>query len=203
MEWLVASETERRGRYRAPLGAVFGALCRTYRPRRVADGIFASPGLSFPACSTDLVLISATPPAYCRIGTCSPHSYYAVSSLDIENLIFVSPYEKGDELDPDMQELAMLVLSNSTLQGDRTRQTFLNVARSLYYVALCSPAAFQLHVDKVLFQDVLWHNIHRKDWQTSTKSMNTPLWIGVHHITKVVSFSIGPAFKLNLNNDAS
>ncbi|CAA7395415.1 unnamed protein product [Spirodela intermedia] len=56
--------------------------------------------------------------------------------------------------DADMQELVMLVLRNSTGPGRCTLQTFLAVAKSLYYVASCPPAALELHIDKVLFQTV-------------------------------------------------
>ncbi|CAA7395409.1 unnamed protein product [Spirodela intermedia] len=61
----------------------------------------------------------------------------------------------GDAMvDFDMQELVMLVLRNKAEAGRCTLETFLAVAKSLFYVASCPPAALELHVDKVLFQAV-------------------------------------------------
>jgi ent-copalyl diphosphate synthase len=67
--------------------------------------------------------------------------------------------DKIDELDRkvgfDMQELAQCVFQSCTSINRVTRQTFLHVTKSYYYVALCSPKTIEHHISKVIFEDVV------------------------------------------------
>nr|XP_043635976.1 ent-copalyl diphosphate synthase 1 [Erigeron canadensis] len=59
-------------------------------------------------------------------------------------------------IDSEMQELVQLVLSNSPEGLDRDlKQTFLTVARTLYYKAYCDPETIDAHISKVLFENVV------------------------------------------------
>ncbi|XP_078429971.1 ent-copalyl diphosphate synthase 1-like isoform X2 [Wolffia australiana] len=60
-----------------------------------------------------------------------------------------------EDPDQDMQELVQVVLRNSAGEGECTLQTFLTVAKSFFYYANCDASVFQLHVDRVLFEDVV------------------------------------------------
>ncbi|CAN6232114.1 unnamed protein product [Urochloa humidicola] len=66
--------------------------------------------------------------------------------------------EKYDNLDQkvdlEMKELAQCVLQDCNSIDRVTRQTFLHVVKSYYYVAYCSPETIYNHVSKVLFEDV-------------------------------------------------
>eukprot|EP00267_Zea_mays_P054158 XP_020407377.1 ent-copalyl diphosphate synthase 2 [Zea mays] len=68
--------------------------------------------------------------------------------------------DKIDALDRmvglEMRELAQCVFRSGGSSVDReTRQTFLHVTKSYYYVALCSPETVEHHISKVLFEDVV------------------------------------------------
>ncbi|CAL5021385.1 unnamed protein product [Urochloa decumbens] len=58
------------------------------------------------------------------------------------------------QVDLEMQELAQCVLQNCNSINWESRQTFLHVVKSYYYVAYCSPETISNHVSKVLFEDV-------------------------------------------------
>ncbi|KAF3436290.1 hypothetical protein FNV43_RR23382 [Rhamnella rubrinervis] len=59
------------------------------------------------------------------------------------------------EIESDMQELAELVLRDSTDGTDsKVKQTFLTVAKTLYYGACCDAGTINYHIGKVLFDRV-------------------------------------------------
>lgn len=82
----------------------------------------------------------------CRLATEAP-------ALNGENM------DKIDELDRqvgfEMQELAQCVFQSCSSINRVTRQTFLHVTKSYYYVALCSPETIEHHISKVIFEDVV------------------------------------------------
>ncbi|XP_077213670.1 ent-copalyl diphosphate synthase 1-like isoform X1 [Tasmannia lanceolata] len=57
-------------------------------------------------------------------------------------------------IESEMQEIMHCVLQNSDGLDCEIKQTFLTVAKSLYYSAYCSPEVFDLHINKVLFERV-------------------------------------------------
>ncbi|XP_077232941.1 ent-copalyl diphosphate synthase 1-like isoform X2 [Tasmannia lanceolata] len=57
-------------------------------------------------------------------------------------------------IESEMQEIVQCVLQDSEGFDCETKQTFLTVAKSFYYSAYCSPAAFDLHIAEVLFERV-------------------------------------------------
>uniref|UniRef100_A0A0E0M6Y2 Terpene synthase N-terminal domain-containing protein n=1 Tax=Oryza punctata TaxID=4537 RepID=A0A0E0M6Y2_ORYPU len=60
------------------------------------------------------------------------------------------------QVDLEMQELTQRVLESSSNGVDSlTRQTFLHVVRSFYYVTHCSPDTIDGHISKVIFEDVI------------------------------------------------
>lgn len=61
-----------------------------------------------------------------------------------------------EEVELEMQELAQCVLESCSSISWMTRQTFLHVAKSYYYVAHCSPETVDNHISKVIiFGDVV------------------------------------------------
>nr|UVE15959.1 ent-copalyl diphosphate synthase [Leonurus japonicus] len=60
------------------------------------------------------------------------------------------------EIEMEMQEIVRLVLTKSLDDLDyETKQNFLKIARSFYYVAYCNPGTVNFHIAKVLFEKVL------------------------------------------------
>jgi ent-copalyl diphosphate synthase len=55
----------------------------------------------------------------------------------------------------EMQELAQCVFQSGISVDRETRQTYLHVTKSYYYVALCSPETIEHHISKVIFEDVV------------------------------------------------
>ena len=60
-----------------------------------------------------------------------------------------------EDVELEMQELAQCVLQSCSSISWDTRQTFLHVAKSYYYVAHCSPETVDNHISKVIFGDVV------------------------------------------------
>ncbi|KAL6634598.1 hypothetical protein ACP70R_027269 [Stipagrostis hirtigluma subsp. patula] len=64
--------------------------------------------------------------------------------------------KKLDQLvDSEMQELAQCVVQCSNSISKLTKQTFLHVAKSYYYVAHCSSETINSHISKVIFEDII------------------------------------------------
>uniref|UniRef100_A0A453NR54 Uncharacterized protein n=1 Tax=Aegilops tauschii subsp. strangulata TaxID=200361 RepID=A0A453NR54_AEGTS len=59
------------------------------------------------------------------------------------------------QVDLEMQELSWRVHQGCHGINRETRQTFLNVVKSFYYSAHCSPETVDSHIAKVIFQDVI------------------------------------------------
>lgn len=60
-----------------------------------------------------------------------------------------------EQVELEMQELAQCVLQSCNSINKVTRQTFLHVAKSYYYVAHCGPETIASHISKVIFEDVV------------------------------------------------
>ena len=66
---------------------------------------------------------------------------YSIATLDLES---------------EMQELVELVLQKSADELDSNiKNTFLTVARSFYYAAICDSRTINFHIAKVLFEKVM------------------------------------------------
>ena len=59
------------------------------------------------------------------------------------------------QVDLEMQELSWRVHGGCHGLNRETRQTFLNVVKSFYYLVHCSPETVDSHISKVIFQDVI------------------------------------------------
>jgi hypothetical protein len=59
------------------------------------------------------------------------------------------------QVDLEMKELTHCVLQGSGAISKATRQTFLDVVKSFYYVAYCSTETVDSHIAKVIFEDVI------------------------------------------------
>ena len=71
-----------------------------------------------------------------------------------ENMESVGKNIDVEEVELEIQELAQYVLRTCSSISWDTRQTFLHVAKSYYYVAHCSPETVDTHISKVIFEDV-------------------------------------------------
>nr|CAD1829167.1 unnamed protein product [Ananas comosus var. bracteatus] len=59
------------------------------------------------------------------------------------------------EVDSEMQELVQCVLQSSSNLNNTTKQTFLSVVKSFYYLAHCPYATLNTHISKVIFHRVV------------------------------------------------
>lgn len=89
--------------------------------------------------------------------TSSVCSKLAAGAGDGDDLSPASVEDAADRLrvDLEMQTLARCVLRSRSSIDAVTRQTFLHVARSFYYVAHCSARTVDAHISKVLFEAVV------------------------------------------------
>ncbi|OAY75318.1 Ent-copalyl diphosphate synthase 1, chloroplastic [Ananas comosus] len=60
-----------------------------------------------------------------------------------------------EEVDSGMQELVQCVLQSSNNLNNKTKQTFLSVVKSFYYLAHCPYATLNTHISKVIFDRVV------------------------------------------------
>ncbi|KAK4486230.1 hypothetical protein RD792_008900 [Penstemon davidsonii] len=74
---------------------------------------------------------------------------------DVVNNIATNSGIKKMEIDEDMQRLVKLVLEESDGINRNTKQTFLQVAKTFYYVAHNDAEKIASHIDKVLFEPVV------------------------------------------------
>uniref|UniRef100_A0ACD5Y4R1 Uncharacterized protein n=1 Tax=Avena sativa TaxID=4498 RepID=A0ACD5Y4R1_AVESA len=63
--------------------------------------------------------------------------------------------DSNHRVDLEMKELTRRVLQGGGGISEVTRQTFLHVVKSFYYVAHCSPETVDSHISKVIFEDVV------------------------------------------------
>ncbi|TVU33980.1 hypothetical protein EJB05_15800, partial [Eragrostis curvula] len=76
------------------------------------------------------------------------------SRVLVQNGVNMEKVEDSEcQVDIEMQELARFVLQSCNSINKVTRQTFLHVAKSCYYVAHCSPETIDNHISKVIFED--------------------------------------------------
>ncbi|CAN6165608.1 unnamed protein product [Urochloa humidicola] len=78
------------------------------------------------------------------------------SSVPVQNGACKKDDEKSvSHVDSEMRELAQCVLQGCKSINRATRQTFLDVAKSYYYVAHSSTETIDSHISKVIFEDVI------------------------------------------------
>ncbi|KAF0933696.1 hypothetical protein E2562_019187 [Oryza meyeriana var. granulata] len=85
----------------------------------------------------------------------SLHHKMLLSQDTKKNEIKINQIDKEIELD--MQELAQYLLprADDRRSNNKTKQTFLNIVRSCYYAANCSPHMLDRHISKVIFEHVI------------------------------------------------
>ncbi|XP_072971138.1 ent-copalyl diphosphate synthase 1, chloroplastic-like isoform X2 [Typha angustifolia] len=71
----------------------------------------------------------------------------------IENQTITKKLDK--EVESEMQALVHTILMHSTSLSSKTKQTFLNVVKSFYYLAHCPTATLNNHISKVIFERVV------------------------------------------------
>jgi transcriptional regulator NrdR family protein len=62
---------------------------------------------------------------------------------------------KNSDYEVEMQELTQCVLQSCKSIDKLTRQTFISVVKTFYYVAHRSPKVIDNHISKVIFEDVI------------------------------------------------
>lgn len=78
-----------------------------------------------------------------------------ILSLAEDAKIMKNTEDSHRKLDLEMKELARCALQGRSGINKVTRQTFLDVVKSFYYVAHCSPETVHSHISKVIFEDVM------------------------------------------------
>ncbi|CAL5066376.1 unnamed protein product [Urochloa decumbens] len=78
------------------------------------------------------------------------------SMIPVQNGAYIKDDEKSvSHVDSEMRQLAQSVFQSCNSINRVTRQTFLDVAKSYYYVAHSSTETIDSHISKVIFEDVI------------------------------------------------